>query len=257
MTDIEKTKDPLRRAMEILDKGIELGGFYNEIYKDKEKDIHLEFALLEEEMASYYRGSFPNSTYYKLNENDLYEKELVRSTGSSVISFPGKYFYNRIGLLHNPNGPAVITNQGAEMYFNYGKLHNENGPAVVFKGLEKDIQVYIHYINNKIHKEDGPAKEVWQDGKLHKSSYYVDGKLHRENGPAIEWADGQYIYAVEGKKHKEDGPAVRLKVHGKENKFKEEYWIDGEQISYIAFKMKQMREKFNPSNESENKQKLK
>jgi hypothetical protein len=257
MSDINNVTDPLRRAVEILDKGIELGTFYNEIYKDKEKDRHLEFALFEKEMSRFYMGHFPNSTSYKLNQNGLYETELLRSTGNSVISFPGKYFYNPYGELHNPHGPAVITNQGAEMYFDYGKLHNENGPAVVFKGREKDFQVYIHYVNNKIHKEDGPAKEVWQDGKLYKSSYYVDGKLHRKDGPAIEWDDGQFIYALDGKKHKEDGPAVRLKVPGKENKFQEEYWVNGEQISYITFKMKQMREKFTSTNPSESKQQLK
>lgn len=255
MSDINNETDPLRRASDILDKGIELGTFYNEIYKDKDKDRHLEFALFQKEMSSSNIGHCRK--YYKLNQNYLYETELFRSIGSSVISFAGKYFYNQIGLLHNPNGPAVITNQGAEMYFDNGKLHNEKGPAVVFKGLEKDFQVYIHYIDNKIHKDNGPAKEVWQDGKLYKSSYYTNGKLNRTDGPAIEWADGQYIYAIDGKKHKEDGPAVRLKVPGKENKFYEEYWVNGEQISYIGFKMKQMREKFTSSNVSDNKQQLK
>jgi hypothetical protein len=252
----KEIKDPLKEALKILDKGIELGYYYNEIYQDKPKDPFLNLALSESNShnTSYLRERFQRSNS-KPNENGLHLVEYTSSIGDSI--YPGKYLYTNYGVLHNFNGPAVITNQGAEIYFKYGEVHREDGPAVIFKSLEKDFQVYIHYINNKKHKEDGPAKEVWKDGKLYKSSYYVNNKLHRTDGPAIEWSDGQYIYAIDGKKHKEDGPAVRLKDPNKEGKFKEEYWINGEQISYLAFKIKQMRDKFNSSNEAKNTNQLK
>lgn len=252
----EEIKDPFKEALRILDKFIESGYYYNEIYQDKTKDPFLDLALSESssDSRSYYLKRFqhPDS---KPNENGLYLIEYFRSIGDSI--YPGKYLYTNYGALHNHKGPAVVTNQGAEIYFQYGKVHREDGPAVSFKSLEKDFQVYIHYINNNKHREDGPAKEVWMDGKLYKSSYYVNNKLHRTDGPAIEWSDGQYVYAIDGKKHKEDGPAVRIKDPLKEGKFKEEYWINGEQISFIKFKIMKMRDKFTSSNSSENKQQLK
>jgi hypothetical protein len=42
------------------------------------------------------------------------------------------------------------------------------------------------YLNDKLHREDGPAIE-YSDGS---KSWYLNGKLHREDGPAIEWANG-------------------------------------------------------------------
>jgi hypothetical protein len=52
------------------------------------------------------------------------------------------------------------------------------------------------YINNKLHREDGPAVECADGYK----AWYINGKLHRENGPAAEYADGDkcwYINDVE------------------------------------------------------------
>jgi len=244
-------KNPFREALDILDKHAEKSVFYNEVFKDKEKDSHVQFALNQfDTRAEQFQFL---TKYCKLNEDGLYIHTLNKSIGDRNIQFAGKYFYNIIGYLHNDKGAAVVTQNGTEMYFNNGELHNQNGPAVIFKDPEKDFKVYIHYIKNTLDRENGPAKEVWQDGKLYKSSYYINGKLHREDGPAIEWSDGQYIYAVNGEKHKEDGPAVRIKNPLKEGKYIEEYWINGEQISSIEFKLKQMREKFFPKTQSENK----
>ena len=50
------------------------------------------------------------------------------------------------------------------------------------------------YINDKRHREDGPAIE-YEDGN---KCWYLNGKLHREDGPAIEYADGKYWY-INGK----------------------------------------------------------
>jgi hypothetical protein len=42
------------------------------------------------------------------------------------------------------------------------------------------------YLNNKLHREDGPAIESANGHK----EWYVNDKLHREDGPAIVYADG-------------------------------------------------------------------
>jgi len=41
-------------------------------------------------------------------------------------------------------------------------------------------------LNDKCHREDGPAIEHADGSK----SWYLNGKLHREDGPAIECAGG-------------------------------------------------------------------
>ena len=42
------------------------------------------------------------------------------------------------------------------------------------------------YLNDKIHREDGPAIEYVNGTKI----WLLNGKWHREDGPAIEYADG-------------------------------------------------------------------
>jgi hypothetical protein len=60
------------------------------------------------------------------------------------------------------------------------------------------------YINNKLHREDGPAVECADGYK----AWYINGKLHRENGPAAEYADGDKWWYINGKLHRENGPAA-------------------------------------------------
>jgi hypothetical protein len=38
--------------------------------------------------------------------------------------------------------------------------------------------------------------------------WYLDDKLHREDGPAVEYADGIKRWFLNDKLHREDGPAV-------------------------------------------------
>ena len=42
------------------------------------------------------------------------------------------------------------------------------------------------YLNNQLHREDGPAVERSDGSKR----WYLNGQLHREDGPAIERFDG-------------------------------------------------------------------
>ena len=51
------------------------------------------------------------------------------------------------------------------------------------------------YVNNKLHREDGPAIERANGDKV----WYLNNRRHRENGPAIEYANGETEYWINGK----------------------------------------------------------
>lgn len=50
------------------------------------------------------------------------------------------------------------------------------------------------YLNDKLHREDGPAVECTNGTKF----WYLNGKRHREDGPAIECADGTKYWYLNG-----------------------------------------------------------
>lgn len=60
------------------------------------------------------------------------------------------------------------------------------------------------YLDDKLHREDGPAIEYANGGK----QWYLHGTRHREGGPAVIWASGTSTWCHWGKIHREDGPAV-------------------------------------------------
>ena len=47
--------------------------------------------------------------------------------------------------------------------------------------------------------------KVYEDGD---KSWYLNDKLHREDGPAVEWPNGYKSWYLNGQRHREDGPAV-------------------------------------------------
>ena len=73
----------------------------------------------------------------------------------------------------------------------------------------------IWYLNDKRHREDGPAVE-YADGS---KEWYLNGKLHREDGPACEYADGSKCWFLNGDLHRVDGPAYE--------------WADGSKEWYL------------------------
>ena len=50
------------------------------------------------------------------------------------------------------------------------------------------------YLNDKLHREDGPAIEFANGSKF----WYLNGKYHREDGPAIEFANGDKSWYLNG-----------------------------------------------------------
>ena len=62
------------------------------------------------------------------------------------------------------------------------------------------------YLNENLHREDGPAVEYVNGTKF----WYLNGKRHREDGPAVEYADGGKEWYLNGNLHREDGPAAEF-----------------------------------------------
>jgi len=98
------------------------------------------------------------------------------------------------------------------VYYKDGKQHREDGPAAEYADGGK-----VWYKDGNIHRDDGPAIERDNGDK----EWWIDGKCHREDGPAIEYAYGRKEWWIDGKRHRENGPAIE---HGDSHK---EWWIDG------------------------------
>jgi hypothetical protein len=86
-----------------------------------------------------------------------------------------------------------------------------------YNRIEKDCWGIYYYLNDKLHRIDGPAKE-YVDGEKH---WYQYGELHRIDGPAIEYADGTKYWFQNGLRHRLDGPALEWS-HGHK-----EWWVEG------------------------------
>ena len=88
------------------------------------------------------------------------------------------------------------------------------------KMIEYTVRVFDNgnkawYLNDKLHREDGPAVE-YADGDKY---WYINGELHRENGPAIEFADGTKDWWINGKQVSESEvmrPKHTITIDGKE-----------------------------------------
>jgi hypothetical protein len=81
------------------------------------------------------------------------------------------------------------------------------------------------WLNGKLHREDGPARE-WKNGT---KEWWLNGKQHRTDGPAIEWDNGNKEWWLNGKQHREDGPAVEY-VSGYKA-----WWINGKRLTETEF----------------------
>jgi hypothetical protein len=96
------------------------------------------------------------------------------------------------------------------------KLHRKDGPAVKYADGDKHW-----YINGKRHRENRPAIKYANGDKC----WYVNNKLHREDGPAIILVDGDKFWYINGERHREDGPAIEYANGDRE------WWINGVRIS--------------------------
>jgi hypothetical protein len=87
---------------------------------------------------------------------------------------------------------------------------------------EDDYNTKYWYVNDKLHREDGPAIE--SANFYGYKEWYLNNKLHREAGPAIESANGDKEWYVNDKLHREDGPAIEAANGDKE------WYVNGEHL---------------------------
>jgi hypothetical protein len=97
--------------------------------------------------------------------------------------------------------------------------------------IEYTVKVYSNgskfwYLNDKLHREDGPAFEG-SDGT---KSWYLNGKRHREDGPAFEWSSGTKFWYLNGKYHREDGPAIEWSDGTKS------WWLNDKRLTEQQYK---------------------
>jgi len=69
-----------------------------------------------------------------------------------------------------------------------------------------------HFLNGKLHREDGPARYNEENGA---EFWYLNGERHRENGPAVTEVDGSTQWWLNGHLHREDGPAIEITKNGR------------------------------------------
>ena len=68
-------------------------------------------------------------------------------------------------------------------------------PNFTGKCYVKNNLTTCYYLDGKLHRTDGPAKEYCSGEK----NWRKDGKLHRLDVPALEFASGDKYWYVEGK----------------------------------------------------------
>jgi hypothetical protein len=60
--------------------------------------------------------------------------------------------------------------------------------------------------------------------------WYLNDKLHREDGPAFEYANGTKWWYLNGEHHREDGPAIEYHPDGSK------YWyLNGNELTEAEF----------------------
>ncbi len=62
-------------------------------------------------------------------------------------------------------------------------------------------------VNGMLHRKNGPAEIIYENGKHIVYRWYKFGKYHRKNGPASIYRDGSQYWHKNGKYHRDDGPA--------------------------------------------------
>ena len=121
---------------------------------------------------------------------------------------------------HNFNEYAA-TDADYLMYLLSGKF-----PVMTIEFLDvSKFEVTINrtkfwYLNEKLHRVDGPAIE-FADGT---KDWWLNGYRHREDGPSLEDADGTKAWYLNDKLHREDGPAIEDADGTKE------WYLNGKQV---------------------------
>lgn len=89
-----------------------------------------------------------------------------------------------------------------------------------------------YFVDNKLHREDGPASIERRPNGTVIEQWFRDGKLHRDNGPAsnVRYAGGSAVeeWYRDDRLHREDGPAVI--THRADGTVTEEWFHNGSPV---------------------------
>ena len=100
-----------------------------------------------------------------------------------------------------------------------GQERDERVAAFARKCVLEPILIERKYFqDSKLHREDGPAVEIFSDktGAIFTERWYREGKLHRKNGPAvISYDESEVVPPIvkleewyrDGVRHRDKGPA--------------------------------------------------
>ena len=113
------------------------------------------------------------------------------------------------------------------------KIHREDGPAVIRYNDEKVIEEQWR-VEGRLHRKNSPAIIRYKDGVVTEEQWWVNDKSHRKDAPAIiRYNDGVVVYEewfTNNIRHREDGPAIIRYSDGAEW-----WWINGILLSKKDF----------------------
>lgn len=196
---------------------------------------------------------------------DIYRKKLLNARTTIFTETKTKVFSDGVFtiikckfdngkriFLHREDGSAYIKKRDGiiiiEKWCFNGKLHRRDGPAVV----RYDIEWNEWWQNGIQHRDNAPACESfdgkryewWNNGLQHRDngpaevkmgieSWYKHGEFHRIGGPAVIQKN-LHEWCVDGNRHRIGGPAI----HYLNMPWKNQYWINGEQLKVQGKKKK-------------------
>jgi hypothetical protein len=102
-----------------------------------------------------------------------------------------------------------VDSNGTKRWTLNNKYHREDGPAIEYSDGSKEW-----YLNDNLHRQDGPAVEYPNGTKY----WYLNGELHREDGPAVEWSNGTKCWYLNGKEVSFEDYILELERRGLKNK---------------------------------------
>ena len=150
-------------------------------------------------------------TRKKQTDNDAIEgQELMTLVPSQLKSRAYQYIEKSSAYTYIP---AIDVVKRAIYNLEHTKLHREDGPALEKWDEFGNLTAREYYVNGLRHREDGPAVEHWENNMIKYRAYYINGHKHREDGPAIEeWYGIQIVkreYYVDNGLHRTDGAASK------------------------------------------------
>ena len=121
------------------------------------------------------------------------------------------------------NWLKVIEDKSSTKYYLDEKVHRNNGPAVIAY-LSNGGRFENYYYHGKKYRENGPEEILYyEDGNIMGEIYCFNELCHREDGPAIIWfkknGSKVYYYYFNGIEFDPENLPFDLPINTKEKEF--------------------------------------